>query len=106
MLDGERIFGKVDQAEGSLATVRSGIAGVLYRDFIIVAGSECLGNGTHPELEPFALKTGRWVSLAPMLVGRHSFGDVVVGNALYFVAGDIECGGGGRSTEFLVVSLP
>jgi hypothetical protein len=106
MLDSGRTFGKVDQAEGPLATARNGIAGVLYRNFIIVPGSECLGNGTDSELEAFALKTGRWVSLAPMLVGRHSFGGVVVGNTLYFVAGDIECGGGGRLTEFLVFGLP
>jgi hypothetical protein len=89
-----------------MPTARSGIAGVLYQNLIIVAGGECRDKKTFPEFEAYDPKTGRWTSLSPMPNGRHGFGGAVVGRNLYFAAGGIECGGGGRSNELLVFSLP
>jgi hypothetical protein len=57
------------------------------------------------EFEAYDVKTSRWFALAPMPAGRHGFGDVVVGNSLYFAARGIECGGGGRSNDLLEFHL-
>ena len=89
-----------------LPTARSGIAGALYQGKIFVAGGECRDRKTFTEFEGYAVKAGRWSTFSPMPVGRHGFGGVVVGNSLYFAAGGIECGGGGRSNDLLVFNLP
>jgi len=71
MLYGGRTFAKIYHAGPALPTARSGIAGVLDHDFIIVAAGECRDKKTFPELEAYDLKIGRWVSLAPLPVGGH-----------------------------------
>jgi hypothetical protein len=65
MLDGGRTFAKIYHAGPALPTARSGIAGVLDQDFIIVAAGERRDKKTFLELEAHDLKIGRWVSLAP-----------------------------------------
>jgi N-acetylneuraminic acid mutarotase len=94
------------EAAETLPTPRSGVAAALYRDMIIVVGGECRDKKTYPENAGYDLKTRRWLKLAPMPAGRHGFGGVTVGNNLYFAAGAVECGGGQRSNELLVFSLP
>ncbi len=94
------------QAGALMPTASSGMAGALYQDKIFIAGGECRNKQTYPELEAYDVKTGRWSSFAPMPMGRHGFGGVVVGNNLYFAGGATGCGGGGRTTELLVFSLP
>ena len=81
-------------------------AGAHYQDKIFVAGGECRNKQTYPEFEAYDVKTGRWSSFAPMPMGRHGFGGVVVGNSLYFAGGATGCGGGGRTNELLVFNLP
>ena len=94
------------QAGPPLPTARSGIAGALYQDKIFIAGGECRDKKTYSEFEAYDVKTGRWSAFAPMPAGRHGFGGAVVGNSLYFAGGAVECGGGGRTNELLVFSLP
>ena len=89
-----------------LPTARSGVAGALYQGKIFVAGGECRDKRTYPENEAFDLKSGRWTSYTPMVMGRHGFGAVTVGRNLYFAGGAVECGGGQRSDELLVFNLP
>jgi hypothetical protein len=43
--------------------------------------------------------------VGPRIQSGLGSGVVVVGNSLYFAAGSIECGGGGRSNELLVFNL-
>jgi len=94
------------EAGAPLPTPRSGVAGALYQGMIVVAGGECRDKRTYPENEGYDLKTGRWSALAPLPAGRHGFGAVAVGKSLYFAAGAVECGGGQRSDQLLVFSLP
>jgi N-acetylneuraminic acid mutarotase len=94
------------QAGPPLPTARSGVAGALYQGKIFVAGGECRDKRTYPENEAFDLKSGRWTSYTPMVMGRHGFGAVTVGRNLYFAGGAVECGGGQRSDELLVFNLP
>jgi len=90
-----------------MPTARSAVAGALYQHMIVVAGGECRQDRTYSETEAYDLNTGRWSTLVPLPAGRHGFGAVVVGPALYFAAGSLDCGGGGRlSDELLVFTLP
>ena len=90
-----------------MPTARSAVAGALYQHMIVVAGGECRNERTYIENEAYDLNAGRWSTLAPLPAGRHGFGAVTVGRALYFAAGSLECGGGGRlSDELLVFTLP
>jgi len=79
---------------------------VLHQGKIFVTGGECRDKRTYPEMEGLDLKTGRWASYTPMVKGRHGFGGLAVGRNLYFADGAVECGGGGRTNELLVFSLP
>jgi hypothetical protein len=90
-----------------MPTARSGVAGALHQRMIVVAGGECRHGRTYSETEAYDLTAGRWSRLAPLPAGRHGFGAVTVGPALYFAAGSLDCGGGGRlSDELLVLTLP
>jgi hypothetical protein len=89
-----------------LPTPRSAVAAALYQGKIFVTGGECLNKRTYPQNEAFDLKSGTWTSFAPLVIGRHGFGAVAVGKNLYFAAGATECGGGERTNELLVFSIP
>jgi N-acetylneuraminic acid mutarotase len=90
-----------------MPTARSAVAGALYQHMIVVAGGECRQDHTYSETEAYDLTAGRWATLTPLPAGRHGFGAVTVGPALYFAAGSLDCGGGGRlSDELLVLTLP
>jgi len=89
-----------------LPTPRSAVAAALYQGKIFVTGGECLNKRTYPQNEAFDLRSGTWTSFAPLVIGRHGFAAVAVGKNLYFAAGATECGGGARTNELLVFSLP
>ena len=90
-----------------MPTARSAVARALYQNMIVVAGGECLNKRTYSENEAYDLNAGRWSTLAPLPAGRHGFGAVTIGRSLYFAAGSLDCGGGGRlSDELLVFTLP
>lgn len=94
------------QAGPPLPTARSAVAAALYQGKIFVTGGECLNKRTYPQNEAFDLKSGSWTSFAPMAIGRHGFGAAAAGRNLYFAGGATECGGGGRTDNLLVFSLP
>jgi N-acetylneuraminic acid mutarotase len=94
------------QSGTPMPTARSGVAGAFYKNLVIVAGGECRDRKTYPEVEGYDVKTGRWSKLASLPAGRHGFGGAVVGGALYFAGGAVECGGGQRTNELLVFTLP
>src|SRR5262245_11563686 len=90
-----------------MPTARSAVARALYQNMIVVAGGECRDKRTYSENEAYDLNAGRWSKLAPLPAGRHGFGAVTIGRSLYFAAGALDCGGGGRlSDELLVFTLP
>jgi len=90
-----------------MPTARSAVARALYQNMLVVAGGECRNQRTYSENEAYDLNAARWSTLAPLPAGRHGFGAVVIGRSLYFAAGALDCGGGGRlSDELLVFTLP
>jgi len=52
---------------------------------IVTTGGETRA-GTFTENEAYEVKTGRWLTLAPLPGARHGHGAAVIGNGLYFVA--------------------
>ena len=88
-----------------LPTPRSGLAGALYKDLILVLGGELPPN-TFAENEAYNLKTNSWQTLAPMPHGRHGTSAAVSGNSVYLAAGSLRPGSGGVTNELIVFTLP
>ena len=91
---------------GSLPTPRSGVAGILYKDMILVLGGELPPNHTFPENESYDVKSNSWLTLAPMPAGRHGFGGALIGANAYFVGGSLTPGGGGITDQLIMFTLP
>ncbi len=72
----------------------------------IYAGGECKGGNTFSENEGYDPKTNRWLTLAPLPMGRHAFGAAAVGQYAYFIGGALGCGGGSPSDQMAIFSLP
>ena len=88
-----------------LPTPRSGGAGVLYRDLIVVLGGEA-DKDTYNENEAYDVKAGKWLTLKPIPSGLHGFGAGVIGGQLYVATGAKGRGGRDVTAELLVFSLP
>ena len=54
-----------------LPTARSGGAAVVMKGIIVVAGGECNNSAPFNTVEGYDIKAGRWMTLAPMPVGKH-----------------------------------
>jgi hypothetical protein len=89
-----------------LPTPRSALAGAYYHGLILVLGGELPPDHTFPENEAYDPKTGRWTTLAPMPHGRHGFGGDTIGDAAYFVGGNLSPGGGGITDQLIVFRMP
>jgi N-acetylneuraminic acid mutarotase len=72
---------------------------------IVVTGGETR-SGTFTENEAYDVKTGRWLTLAPMPEGRHGHGAAVIGNSMYVVGGALKPGGGGVTDQLMMFMLP
>ncbi|MEA2903700.1 MAG: hypothetical protein QOI12_1087 [Alphaproteobacteria bacterium] len=88
-----------------LPTPRSAMAAELYKGLILLAGGETR-SGTFTENDAFDVKSGRWLTLAPMPEGRHGAGAAVIGNSLYVVGGALKPGGGGVTDQLIMFTLP
>jgi len=88
-----------------LPTLRSAVAAVLFRGLILVTGGEMRAK-TFTENEAYELKTGRWLTLAPLPEGRHGHGAAVIGERAYFVGGALGPGGRGATDQLLAFTLP
>ena len=74
-----------------LPTPRSGGAGVLVGDRIVVFGGECDNRVPFVHNEAFDLKSSRWSTLAPMPSGRHGITAAAIGTTIYVPGGAPQC---------------
>jgi N-acetylneuraminic acid mutarotase len=88
-----------------LPTPRSGLAGTLYKDMILVLGGELPPN-TFAQNEAYNPKTKSWQALAPMPAGRHGTGAAASSGNVYVAAGSLRPGSGGVTNELIVFTLP
>jgi N-acetylneuraminic acid mutarotase len=92
-----------------MPTPRSSTAVELYHGMIVVVGGE--GDATGPgsafkDNEGYDLKTGQWVKLQPLPLGKHALGAATVGNVVYFSGGSSTRGGEGVTAEMMTFTLP
>jgi N-acetylneuraminic acid mutarotase len=92
-----------------MPTARSSTAVELYHGMIVVVGGE--GDATGPgsafkDNEGYDLKTGQWLKLQPLPLGKHALGAATVGNVVYFPGGSSTRGGEGVTAEMLTFTLP
>lgn len=83
-----------------LPTPRSGTAGALVDDQILVMGGEMnaqSGTGTFKENEAYDPTTDSWRVLAPLPTPRHGFGAAVFDGTVYTLGGAPTNGGGRQS---------
>ena len=88
-----------------LPTPRSGGASALVNGVIVVAGGECRNGAPFNTVEGFDLKANRWVTLAPMWVGKHGITGASDGKVMYIGAGNPECGMS-FSDRLVILTLP
>ena len=89
--------------EANLPTERAGTGAVAYNDHLVVLGGESgrrlpedgdEGPPTaHFEVEAYHPATGTWVTLPPMIEGRHGTQAIVHNNQIYIAAGSRTLGG-------------
>ncbi|HUE18849.1 MAG TPA: kelch repeat-containing protein [Stellaceae bacterium] len=92
-----------------MPTPRSSTGITLYHGMIVVVGGE--GDATGPgsafkDNEGYDLKTGQWVKLLPLPLGKHAFGAATIGDIAYFPGGSSTRGGEGVTAEMMVFTLP
>ena len=59
---------------------------------IVVAGGECNSGAPFNTVEGYDIKAGRWMTLAPMPVGKHGITAATDCQVMYIGAGNPECG--------------
>src|SRR5262245_24089543 len=91
-------------AAAPMPTARSSVGTVEYRGMIVVVGGEGEQTGPGSAIranEGYDLKTGRWVTLTPMPLGKHGIGGVVLGASVYVPGGSSTRGGAGVSADLM-----
>jgi N-acetylneuraminic acid mutarotase len=72
----------------NIPTPRAGSAtGVLEGHLVVLGGESGVQEPAHAEVEALDPRTGRWITLAPMLQGRHGTQVVVHRDRMYIAAG-------------------
>ncbi len=89
-----------------MPTPRSSSAFVEYRGMLFYAGGECRDRTTYDEVEAYDTSGDRWLTFPALPVPRHAFTAAVAADKLFFFGGSTRCGGGGKLTDTLVLTLP
>ena len=89
-----------------MPTGRSSVASAEYRGMLFIAGGECRMGSPYDEVEAYDLESGNWLTFPALPTARHAFAAAVVDDKLFFFGGSTRCGGGGKTTDTLVLTLP
>jgi N-acetylneuraminic acid mutarotase len=88
-----------------LTTPRSAGVSFYLDGRIVYAGGECEDRSirkTFEEVEAYDPESDRWTPMAPMPVGRHASGAVVINGEAYIIGGNMGCGGSRPAKDVLV----
>lgn len=78
-----------------LPTLRAGTSSIAIGDQLIVMGGESPAQvPAHSEVEAYDVSEAQWISLPPMLQGRHGTQAIVHEGKVYLVGGSADRGGG------------
>jgi N-acetylneuraminic acid mutarotase len=92
-----------------MPTPRSSTGVTLYHGMIVVVGGE--GDATGPgsafkDNEGYDIKSGQWITLKPLPLGKHAIGAATIGDAAYFPGCSSTRGGEGTTADMMVFTLP
>ncbi len=77
-----------------LPTPRGGSTSVPFGHYVVVIGGETAQQLAHDEVEALDVFAGSWLSLNPLVTGRHGTQAIAFDDNLYIAAGSGEKGGG------------
>lgn len=84
----------------NLPTPRAGAATAAWRQWLIVAGGETIGQQqAHTEVEAFDTQRSVWVTWQPLKTPRHGAGVLLHNDSLYLAGGNTTHGGGHEIAE-------
>lgn len=87
-------------AKANLPTLRAGTTVITEGDRLIVLGGESMAHvAAHSEVEAYDVSEGRWISLPPMLQGRHGMQAIHYQGKVYVGGGCSDRGGGPELTS-------
>jgi len=90
----------------AIPTARAGALAGAAGDEVIVAGGEIDSSATAlATVEAFNVYSGKWRSLQPLALGRHSGGGVVLNGQLHVLAGSLNAGGAPETTSHEALTL-
>jgi len=93
-------------ASQNIPTQRAGCAALSYKNKLIVIGGESVAQReSHHEVEAFDIKTGIWLKLPGLVIGRHDTGALVFKGKIYIVAGSANSGGGPDQSTIEAIDL-
>ncbi|OED41726.1 hypothetical protein AB833_09075 [Chromatiales bacterium (ex Bugula neritina AB1)] len=88
------------QRAAAIPTQRAGTMTVAVGSEVIVLGGESIRQRTaHREVEAFDVNTGKWRTLTPLSIARHSGVAVVSGDYIHVVAGAVSIGGRNETNQ-------
>ena len=90
--------GQWETTADNIPTKRAGTMTVAVGGEVIVIGGESLAHvRAHDEVEALNVSTGKWRTLQPLMLGRHSGGAAVLDNKIHVVSGNTTRGGGNET---------
>ena len=93
-----------------MPTPRSSVAFAEYRGLLFVAGGECVKDGerllSNTEVEAYEPKANRWLKFPALPTPLHGFAAATAADKLFFFAGSVPCGGGGKVADTHQLTLP
>lgn len=88
---------------GDIPTPRGGATTLAVGDYVVVIGGESSQQLAHDEVEALNTLTNTWVTLNPLVIGRHGTQAIFYNDNIYIAAGSGEKGGGPELTSLEVL---
>ncbi|MDQ6813254.1 MAG: galactose oxidase [Bacteroidota bacterium] len=90
----------------SLPTARAGSTSVTYKKKLVVIGGESIAQkSSYNEVEAYDIEAAKWMTLPPLVTGRHDSQAIVYKNRIYIVAGSANSGGGPDQSSIEMLEL-
>lgn len=90
-----------------IPTQRAGTMAVAHgHEVVIIGGESNASTQAHANVEAIDVRTGKWRSLQPLLIGRHSGAAAVLNGMIHVISGNSTRGGGNEITDHEILPLP
>jgi N-acetylneuraminic acid mutarotase len=90
-----------------IPTQRAGTMAVAHgHEVVIIGGESNASTQAHANVEAVDVRTGKWRSLQPLLIGRHSGAAAILNGMIHVISGNSTRGGGNEITDHEILPLP